>query len=144
MTNVPTAQEFQGMVTNLRPAMGLSVLVVEDQALIALDLETMLLDLGAGHVTIATTVNQALQLVETQTFDIAFLDVRLGEYTSLPVAIAIRDKGIPFAITTGYDTAMDLSSEFQTGPHIAKPYNAQDIADVWIILVGVVHTPEPY
>ena len=135
--NVPSAQEFQVMASNLQSAMGPLVLVVEDHALIALDLETMLLDLGAGHVTIATTVNQALHLVATQKFDAAFLDVRLGESTSLPVAIALRGKEIPFAITTGYDTVTDIPAEFQTGPHIAKPYNAQAIADVWKVLVEV-------
>ena len=116
---------------------GLSVLVVEDHALIALDLEAMLLDLGAGQVTIATTVNQALHLVATRTFDAAILDVRLGENTSFDVAVALRDKRIPYAIATGYDTATDIPAEFRTGPHIAKPYNAQDIADVWKILAGV-------
>jgi CheY-like chemotaxis protein len=134
--NVLVSQEFQVMASSLQPAIGPSVLVVEDHALIALDLETMLLDLGASHVTIATTVNQALHLVETQPFNAAFLDVRLGEVTSLPVAMALRDKGIPFAITTGYDSASDIPAEFRTGPHIAKPYNAQDIANVWNILAG--------
>ena len=115
---------------------GLSVLVLEDHALIALDLESMLLDLGAGQVTNANTTERALHLVATRKFDAAFLDVQLGEHTSIPAAVALRDKGVPFAITIGYDTATDIPAEFQTGPHIAKPYTAQDIADVWKLLVG--------
>jgi CheY-like chemotaxis protein len=118
----------------LRP-IGQSVLVVEDHALIALDLETMLLDLGVDRVTIATTVNQALELVAAQNFDIAFLDVRLGDNTSIQVAYVLRDKGIPFAIATGYDTDVDIPADLRTVPVISKPYGKDVIADVWQSLV---------
>ncbi len=119
----------------------LSVLLVEDHALIALDLETMVLDLGAGQVTIATTANQALLLIAAQIFDVAVLDVRLGETISLPVGIALRDKGIPFAIVTGYDTAVDIPEAFETAPLITKPFSKHDIAAVWQTLVGTGRTP---
>ena len=134
--NVSFAQEFNGMTSRSQMAFGLSVLLVEDHALIALDLETMLLDLGAGQVTIATTANQALDLIAAQIFDVAFLDVRLGDAASLPVAIALRDKGIPFAVASGYDTTVDISEPFKTAPLISKPYSKDDIAAVWQTLVG--------
>jgi CheY-like chemotaxis protein len=138
---VLTGQEFQGMTPRLQPPLGPTVLVVEDHALIALDLETMLLDLGAAHVTISTTVEQAIQMLALQNFDAAFLDVRLGENTSLPVAVALRAKGIPFAVATGYDTAVDINADFKTVPLISKPYNKQVIADVWQTLVGAGREP---
>jgi CheY-like chemotaxis protein len=115
---------------------GLSVLVVEDHALIGLDLENILLELGAGEVAIANSVEQALHLVATRKFDAAFLDVRMGESSSIPVAISLRDKRVPFVIATGYDTTTELPAEFQTRPHIAKPFNENDVANVWNILVG--------
>jgi CheY-like chemotaxis protein len=120
---------------------GLSVLIVEDHALIALDLETILLDLGAGPVTIANSVEQALHLVATRKFDAAFLDVRIGEDSSIPVAVSLRDKGVPFVIATGYDAATELPAEFRTRPHIAKPFKGHDIANAWKMLVGVDRGP---
>ncbi len=133
--NIPDALELRVIDSKLPQPAGLSVLVVEEHALIALDLETMLLDLGAGQVTIANSVEHALHLVATQTFDAAFLDVWLGEKISIPVAVALRDKGVPFAIATGYDTAIDIPAEFRTGPHISKPYKVQDVSGVWKALV---------
>ncbi len=127
--------------TKLPQPAGLSVLVVEDHALIALDLETILLDLGAGQVTIANTVDSALHLIATRKFDAAFLDVRLGEDSSIPVAVSLRDKGVPFVIATGYNAATELPAEFRTRPHIAKPYKEHDIADVWKILADADRGP---
>jgi CheY-like chemotaxis protein len=127
--------------TKLPQPAGMSVLVVEDHALIALDLEGILLDLGAGQVTIATTVDRALHLIATRKFDAAFLDVRLGEDSSIPVAASLRDNGVPFVTATGYDATTELPEEFRTRPHIAKPFKEHDIADVWKILAGVDRAP---
>ncbi len=56
---------------------GRQVLVVEDEMLVLLNLEDMLADLGCGSVSAAATVDQALALIEEQTFDAAMLDVNL-------------------------------------------------------------------
>ena len=130
MTDFSDALEFRVADIDLQPAAGLSILVVEDHVLIALDLETMLLDLGAGQVTIANSVDQALQLIAMTDFDAALLDVRVGGTTNIPIATALRDKGVPFAFATGYDTKNAIPEEFQDCSLIAKPYQEQDVGDV--------------
>jgi len=81
---------------------GLRVLVVEDEMLVLMILEDMLADLGCESVTAAATVAQALALVETDTFDVAMLDMNLGGDRSYPVADALAARGVPFAFATGY------------------------------------------
>lgn len=115
---------------SLPPVRSVSLLVVEDHVLIALDLENMLLDLGATQVSVAYSVDQALQLIATTAFDGALLDVRLGGAASLPVAIALRDAGIPFAFATGYNAAGMIPEEFRTQPVIPKPFQQQTLLQV--------------
>ena len=55
-----------------------TVLVVEDEALIGMWLEQMLMDLGCASVTIAGTVSQALELIDSEKFDAATLDLNLN------------------------------------------------------------------
>ena len=136
--NLLDTREFRAMTWNVQHRNGLSILVVEDHALIALDLETMLLDLGAGQVTIASTVDQALQLVATGLFDAAFLDVRLGESTCIPVAVALREKHVPIVIVTGYDAETEMPAEFATGLRVPKPFQEKHINDVWRALVDSI------
>ena len=65
---------------------GLRILLVEDEVLIALDCEAMLLGLGVGEVRRARTLAEGLSLVESEPFDAAILDVRLGSEDSMPLA----------------------------------------------------------
>ena len=114
----------------LPPDRSVSLLVVEDHVLIALDLENMLLELGVTQVSVANTIEQALQLIATTSFDGALLDVRLGAAASLPVAIALRDAGVPFAFATGYNAAGMIPEEFRTLPLIAKPFQQHELIQV--------------
>ena len=108
------------------PRTGSLVLIVEDNPLIALDLEAILLDLGAVDVAIATSVSQALQLIAARPFDIALIDVKLGNVTSMPLAAALRDADIPFCFATGYDPK-SIPSEFHSHPILLKPYQRAEV-----------------
>jgi CheY-like chemotaxis protein len=140
MFNVSDALEFHMTDENRCRSQGPSVLVVEDHALIALDLEAMLLDLGAARVLIANTADHALKLVATQVFDAALVDIRINSSTSLAVAGALRDKGIPFAFSSGYAKIDSIPAEFQTRPLIEKPYAEHDVSTVWRALIGTSAT----
>ncbi len=107
----------------------LRVLVVEDEAMIAMLVEDMLLDLGVGAVEIAGTVQAALALVAGQRFDFAILDVNLGDALSYPVASALRERGTPFAFATGYGSG-GLSSGFAGSPTLPKPFTQPELARV--------------
>lgn len=81
---------------------GQRMLVVEDEMLVLLNLEDLLADLGCDHVVSAATVAQAIRLIDSQTFDLAILDVNLNGNPSYPIADALSALGVPFAFSTGY------------------------------------------
>ena len=72
------------------------LLVVEDEAILSLNLEAMLLDLGCVVAGTADKLDDALQIARTSDFDVALLDVNLGGKRVDPVAEAIRARG-PFS-----------------------------------------------
>ena len=85
-----------------RPKAPARVLVVEDNMIIAMDMEAMLLNLGAREVETASCVADALSSVAAKRPDFAVLDVNLGPETSFPVADRLRELSIPFVFGTGY------------------------------------------
>lgn len=107
---------------------GLSVLVVEDQSLIALDTEDMLRRLGAKEVRLAPTVEDALQEIEATPPDLAVLDFNLGDMTSEAVANLLVERNIPFVFTTGYSDRAMISSHLRHILIARKPVNDVSIA----------------
>ena len=85
---------------------GRRVLVVEDEMMILMMIEDMLADLGCESVTAAATVDQALALIDAQTFDAAMLDMNLNGNKSYAVADALAARGVPFVFSTGYSVAI--------------------------------------
>ncbi len=84
---------------------GRRILVVEDEALIAMLLEDLLGGLGCKVVGPAANVTQALELAARERPDAAVLDVNLGKEQVFPVADALQKAGIPFVFITGYGQA---------------------------------------
>jgi CheY-like chemotaxis protein len=74
---------------------GRRVLVVEDQMLILIMIEDMLAELGCMSVVAAATVNQAIALIEAQSFDVAMLDMNLNGNDSYEVAEALAQGRLP-------------------------------------------------
>lgn len=102
-----------------------SVLVVEDNAIIALDLEDMLRGLGAGAVTVAGTVDEALQALSAGArIDIAILDVHLASGTSAPVAERLHARGAPFVFSTGYGDENAVLERYRDRLVVPKPYSS--------------------
>ena len=93
------------------------VLVVEDEALIAMELERLL-----GP---AATVDGALRLLDGATPDVALLDVNLRGEMVTPVAEVLRTRGVPFVLASAYDRAQ-LTAEVLIGaPIVGKPTNVR-------------------
>ena len=80
---------------------GLRILVVEDEALIAMAYEDLLADLGWFLVGPAPSVAQALAILATDRPSAALLDVNLDGEISAPVAARLHRSGIPFLVVTG-------------------------------------------
>ena len=105
-----------------------SVLVVEDNMIIAMDAEDILMTLGATNVTVAASVDQALSYLEQQSFTFAMLDVNLGAQTSETIAIALTERGTPFIFATGYGDRTSLSDRFPDIGVVQKPYDVDRVA----------------
>ena len=82
------------------------VLVVEDESMVAMLIEDLIEDMGLQVAGSAASAAQALHMATTLAFDIALLDVNLGDgETSMETAAVLIERGIPFAFLTGYGPA---------------------------------------
>ncbi len=81
---------------------GKRILIVEDEFLIAMTARDMLEEFGAIVIGPATTVEEALELANRETIDIALLDLNLHGHSSSVVADALEARGIPVVFATGY------------------------------------------
>ena len=106
---------------------GTRVLIVEDEAIIAMTAEDMLEQLGCVVTGVAATFDQAMAAAEEGAFDLALLDINLNGVASLPVAERLREKGTPFVFTTGYGAA-GRGEEHGNVPLVAKPYRIEALA----------------
>ena len=105
---------------------GRRVLVVEDEALVAMLVEDALLDAGAAVLGPAATVSEALLLLGKENPDVAVLDLNLAGETSTPVADVLAQRGVPFVVATGYG-AEGLPPSHAHVPVLAKPYDPDDL-----------------
>lgn len=106
---------------------GVRVLVVEDEAMIAMMMEAFLQDLGCEVVAIASRLDDAEEKARTMRIDVATLDVNLAGRLSYPVAERLRLRGIPFLFATGYGT-VGLPEAFTDVPVLSKPFSAGQLA----------------
>jgi CheY-like chemotaxis protein len=96
------------------------VLIVEDEALVALDIARQVTEAGLTVVGPALSVAGALQLIGKVGCDAAVMDINLGCETSEPVAQELRRENIPFVILTGYANSAALAV-YDGAPVISKP-----------------------
>lgn len=104
------------------------VLIVEDEALIAMLLEEMLADRNYQVVGHAADLAQGCEMARNLSFDAAILDVSLGSEEVFPVAEILRERGIPFIFTTGYGAA-GLPHGWAGSPVFTKPYDIGPLTD---------------
>ena len=115
---------------------GKSLLLVEDQLLIALDVEFMLDERGLADITTSGSVDDALGKLSAFSPDVAVLDVNLGEETSIPVAEELARRNIPFVFATGYGERGMVPSAFSDVPILRKPYDAESLAEAIASMMG--------
>jgi DNA-binding response OmpR family regulator len=120
MHSVSTSEHFADLS-------GQRVLVVEDEALVAMLIEEGLLEAGAEVVGTATTVEHAMAMIESAMLNgglsSVVLDLNLGGKLAYAVADKLASLSVPFVIATGYDKNCDIGSH--TGaPLIHKPFSS--------------------
>src|SRR4029079_2413598 len=92
------------------------VLIVEDDAIIALDFEDTLIGFGVKHVRCAGSVARALQLIADRAPDFAPLDVRLASEKSFAIAERLQEMKIPVVFITGYSSDIALPPALRGTP----------------------------
>ena len=106
---------------------GLRVLVVEDEMLIAAEMEATLEDLGCEVVGPYGRIDQALEAVKTMTVDAAILDVNVRGEMVFPVAEALRVQGVPMVFCTGYADLQTIPEPLQGQVRLSKPCAAATV-----------------
>jgi DNA-binding response OmpR family regulator len=94
--------------------------VVDDDALIALDVEQALMEIGGLSIAIAHRLEDATAFVDGEPFDLVVLDLALGAESGLPLARRLNEEGRPFLVLSGY-RAPGLK-ELPPGRVIEKPF----------------------
>jgi PAS domain S-box-containing protein len=105
------------------------IMVVEDEALIAMVLVDHLQEIGLSAVGPFSRVADALKVEEE--LDAAILDVNLGGESVYPVADMLHARGIPFVFMTGYGSA-SIDSRFAMVPVLQKPIEAKALEDMFV------------
>ena len=107
---------------------GRRILVVEDEVMVSWMLEDMLEDLGCAVVGPAARVDQALAIIDAETFDAAVLDVNLNGEKSYPIADKLMARGLPFVFSTGYGRK-GLNDSYLECPLLQKPFKQSTLGD---------------
>jgi len=105
---------------------GRSVLVVEDERLIALDIQDILDGLGCEVIGPVATVTAALALIEERSPEAAILDVHLNGETSEPIAEILRALACPFLVLTAYQRN-HLTGALSNAPLLSKPVDEKKL-----------------
>ena len=102
------------------------LLVIEDEPLVSMDIETCLSESGSIVVGPAANIERARQLIEMETFDGALVDANLGGEPVDILAKALTQRNIPFLFLTGYGRD-SLPKAFRDSGMIGKPYTREQL-----------------
>ena len=105
---------------------GLRILIVEDEFLLAMELEALLAQRGCLVLGPVSSVRHALAMLDNgQRPELALLDVNLKGERATPVAAALQARGVPFVLITGYSAPQLSEPELRDAPRIDKPVNCR-------------------
>ena len=108
--------------------MSKTILVLDDEMLIALDIQTQLEELG-HRVLVAPTLSDALALMDSVLIDVAIVDWHLGNEISAPLIDVLKQRHVPFVLCSG-EALEDLAGLFPAVPIVSKPFASDQIVDV--------------
>ena len=110
---------------------GATILVVEDEPLIAIDISMAFETVGA-HLTTTNTLKHAKILVEHDGLSAAIVDHALPDGDSTSLCTRLTERGVPFLIYSGYRTIDGACSD---APHVSKPASHEDLLDAMEALI---------
>ncbi len=101
--------------------MSKTILLLEDDALIALDLEDRVRGFGYDVIGPAGTLEEAAALIEGHLPDAALLDGNINGKSSIDFAALLMERGVPVAFCTGYEKIAGLPEALRNAPILCKP-----------------------
>jgi len=119
-----TGEKSQGVIAGGR------VMIVEDEALVAMILEDQLEDLGLLVISTCTNVAEAMKAINDNPPEAALLDVNLGGQLVYPVADLLLDRGIPFVFVTGYGRE-SIDRRYSAIQVLEKPVERQALEGIF-------------
>ena len=115
------------------------VLIVEDEPIVALEIENILLEAGFEIVGCVGSLNKALAALKDTDCDIAVLDANLRGDSAAPMAMALRERGRPFLFVSGFERAY-LPAAFLDEPLLSKPFEPGELIAAVTRLLSGAHT----
>ena len=113
------------------PLRGVTVLVVEDDLLLAMDLEATLVGAGAAVVDVCHTLDGAIARADANDFAVAVLDFSLGSDSVAPLTRRLARRDTPFILYTGMPRGEPRLTEWMDYPIVEKPASPHRL--VWAI-----------
>jgi DNA-binding response OmpR family regulator len=104
----------------------MSILIVEDEIMVALFLEDLLAEAGFAVAGVVSRLEEAMALAETPTFTAAVLDVHLEGKDVFPLADRLADLKLPFVFATGYGTRA-IPERHANRPVLQKPFRPEEL-----------------
>jgi DNA-binding NtrC family response regulator len=117
-------------------------LIVEDQALIAMSIETYLEEAGIAVQTVAS-IAEGRAWLEAGTADIAIVDFMLKDGPATELAGELNRLAIPFVIYSGYPPRQSMPTELRGAPWLEKPTSRDDLLKVVLNTLLAVSGPAP-
>jgi DNA-binding response OmpR family regulator len=108
---------------------GLSVLLLEDEYLIAMDTEQTLTSFGVGKVNVVNTLEEAAKAAEDDSIHLAILDININGKSSFEVAERLRQKGTPIVFASGYGSRKRHAAVAEDAIYLNKPYTKEALRE---------------
>ncbi|MGA7433095.1 MAG: response regulator [Xanthobacteraceae bacterium] len=115
-----------GLLQQNRPR----ILLVEDEALVAMMIQETLTEFGFHVLGPVSTASEALAAARERSIDAAVLDINLGDGLVYTVAEILAERGVPFVFVTGYD-ADSVDSRFSGIPILQKPIERESLQRIF-------------
>jgi len=115
---------------------GLRILILEDEVLIAMDVEQLCRDNGAADAVIVRDLAEIDRRDRPADFDAAVVDLMLGGVSTLDFAAQLRSAGVPFVFASGYSDADEITGSFPEVRLVSKPYSGDDLIEALAMACG--------
>lgn len=108
---------------------GLSVLLLEDEYLIAMDTEQALTSFGVAKVNVVNTLEDAAKAGADEPIDVAILDININGRSSFEIAERLREKGTPVIFASGYGSRKRHGAVVEDAIYLNKPYTKEALRE---------------